>query len=197
MGRLLYSALASADGYVADRAGGFGWAVPDAEVHAAVNDLQARVGTMLLGRRLFEVLSAWETVPTSVEAPGGAEVAEVERAYAALWRDCDKVVASRTLARQAAQPPTSRTRVVPLLDADRMAALKAGSERDLSIGGPTLAGQALAAGLVDEVHLFTFPVVVGGGLQALPEGVRLDLALRDVRRFASGVVHSAYDVVGR
>ncbi|WP_104105704.1 dihydrofolate reductase family protein [Nocardioides sp. 616] len=191
MGRLVYAALTSLDGYAADEEGRFDWAAPDAEVHDAVNKLQAGVSTMLLGRRIYDVLVAWETVPSTVTEPGGTDVSPQERDYSTLWHGCDKVVFSATLA----EPPSARTRIVRDLDPDEVRRLKAESPGDLAIGGPTLAGQALAAGLVDEVHLFAFPVLVGGGLRALPSGLRAELRLREARRFDSGVVHSGYDVV--
>ena len=176
---LTYAALASLDGYVADASGGFGWAEPDAEVHTAVNDLMRTTTTYLYGRRMYEVLVAWETMPTD----GGPEhYADYQR----LWLAADKVVYSRTLT----EVSSARTRIER--DFDPAAAAALAREGEVAIGGPTLAGQALAAGVVDEVHLFVSPVVVGGGLRALPEGVRLDLDLAGERRFPDGVVHLHY-----
>lgn len=179
MGELVYGTLASLDGYVADERGDFGWAEPDAEVHTAVNDLLRGATTHLYGRRLYDVVVAWETMPTE-GAPDHV------RDYQALWRAADKVVYSRTLAEVASE----RTRIERDFDPAAVAAMK--ERGDVAIGGPTLAGLALAAGLVDAVHLFVFPVVVGGGLRALPDGVRLDLDLVAERRFAGGVVHLHY-----
>lgn len=187
MAKLVYTAITSLDGYEADAQGAWDFSVPDAEVHRAVNAIQARAGTMLLGRRTYDVLSAWETLGDDVS------LSEPEREYAALWRGCDKVVYSRTLA----EPRSARTTLVDDFLPAEVALMKETAERDLLIGGPGLAGQALAAGLVDEVHLFASPVLVGGGLRGLPDGVRLDLELLDVRRFGNGVVHSAYAVRGR
>jgi dihydrofolate reductase len=178
MARLIYAAIASLDGYVADADGRFDWAEPDEEVHAAANDLERTVGTHLLGRRMYEVLAVWETL-------GGPDEPEVARDFAACWRAADKVVHSRTLA----SASTARTRIVRDFDPDAVRALAATAERDLSIGGPTLAAEAFRAGLVDDVHLFLSPVLVGGGIPALPRGVRLDLALVAERRFTHGVVH--------
>jgi dihydrofolate reductase len=183
MGRLIFSALASLDGYVADAGGRFEWAAPSAEVHAAVNDLEREVGTMLLGRRMYEVLAVWETMddPESVMAD-----------FAQIWRAADKVVYSTTLDR----PATARTRVERAFDPEAVRALKERGDRDVSVGGPHLAAQAFAAGLVDEVQLFLSPVIVGGGTRALPDGVRLALELVQERRFADGVVFLRY-VTGR
>lgn len=181
MAAVLYSALCSLDGYVADEAGSFAWAVPDAEVHAAVNDVQRSVGTLLLGRRTYEVLRAWD----DVEA-GTTE----ERDYRALWQGADKVVHSWS--HQLALGP--RARLSRRFDAEDVRRVKEWADRDLLVGGPSLAAPAFAAGLVDGVHLFVSPVVVGGGLPALPRGQHLDLTLVGERRFASGVVHLAYRI---
>ena len=179
MAKLVYSAIASLDGYVADEDGRFDWATPDEEVHAFVNELERPIGTYLYGRRLYEVMAAWEAV--DAEQP-------VLQDYADLWRAADKVVYSRTLE----TVTTARTRLEREFDAEAVRRLKASAARDLGVGGPALAAQALAAGLVDELHLFLVPHLVGGGKRALPAGVRLPLALLDQRRFASGVVHLHY-----
>ena len=186
MGKLIYSAITSLDGYVADADGGFEWAAPDDEVHAFVNELQRSVGTQLLGRRMYDVLAVWETIDT------GPDQAPVIRDFAEIWRAADKVVYSRTLRAVS----TARTRLERDFDPEAVRALKRDADRDLTVGGPGLAAEALRAGLVDEVHLFLSPVVVGGGTRALPDGVRLDLELLDERRFGNGVVHLAYRVGG-
>ncbi len=178
-GRLIFSAIASLDGYVADAQGSFDWAAPDAEVHAFVNDLERQVGTMLLGRRMYEVLAVWETMD---------DPAPVMRDYAQIWRGADKVVYSTTLT----EVFTARTRIERSFDPDAVRALKAAAQRDLSVGGPALAARAFAADLVDEVQLLLSPIVVGGGTRALPDGVRLDLELTEERRFGNGVVFLRY-----
>ena len=179
MGRLTYTAIASLDGYVADPDGRFDWLAPDEEVHAFVNDLERPVGTQLLGRRMYEVLSVWETMDVEGEP-------EVMRDFAEIWRGSDKIVYSRTLESVA----TARTRLAREFDAEEVRTLKA--RQDLGIGGPELAAEAFAAGLVDDIQLFLCPVIVGGGTPALPSGVRLQLELQDERRFAGGVVHLHY-----
>ena len=186
MAKLIYAALASLDGYVADEDGNFDWAAPDDEVHAFVNEMQRAVGTQLLGRRMYDVLAVWDRIDT------GPEQTPVIREYAEIWRATDKVVYSRTLE----SVSTARTRLERDFEPEAVRALKAGADRDLTVGGPALAGEALRAGLVDEVHLFLSPVVVGGGTRALPDGLRLDLALVDERRFGNGVVHLGYRVGG-
>ena len=181
MARLLYAALASLDGYVADRDGRWDWAMPDEDVHAAVNDVQRPVGTMLLGRRMYEVLGAWETM---LEQPQPDVIAD----YARMWLASDKVVFSRTLG----EVTTARTRLERDFDPEAVRAIKASADRDLSVGGPQLAAQAFAAGLVDECRFWIAPVVVGGGNRALPDGTRLDLELVDEHRFSGGFVHLRY-----
>jgi dihydrofolate reductase len=182
MAKLIYAAIASLDGYVADEEGKFDWSVPDEEVHAFVNDLERPIGTHLYGRRMYEVMVVWERPEEFIGD------SEVMRDYAAIWQAADKVVYSRTLAAAS----SAKTRIEPELDPQAVRDLKAGASADISVGGPNLAGQALAAGLVDEIHLLLVPVVVGGGNRALPDGVRVDLELRGERRFGNGVVHLHY-----
>ena len=179
MAKLIYAAITSLDGYVADERDNFDWAAPDEEVHAFVNDLERPIGTHLYGRRMYEVMLAWETMPTSEdESP-------VIRDFATIWRAADKVVYSTT--REAVD--SARTRIERHFDVEAVRRMKAAATTDISIGGPHLAAEAIRAGLVDEWHQFLHPVVVGGGNRWLPHGVRLDLELIDERRFASGVVY--------
>ena len=185
--KLIYAAIASLDGYIEDADGSFAWSAPDAEVHAFVNDLERSVGTCLYGRRMYETMVYWETAPTSGEGES------IAHDYAAIWQASDKVVYSTTLA----STSSARTRIERAFDPDAVRQLKAGAERDISIGGPALAAQALAAGLVDELHLLLSPIVVGGGKPALPDGLRVALELLDERRFANGVVGLHYRVTSR
>ncbi len=185
MVKLRYSAIASLDGYIADAGGRFDWSAPDDEVHAFVNDLERPVGTYLYGRRMYDVMAAWETLA----APAGENPI---RDFAAIWRAADKIVYSRTLA----AAPTARTRIERAFEPAAIRELKASAASDISIGGAGLAAHALAAGLVDECHLFLSPVVVGGGTRALPDGLRLDLDLLDERRFGNGVVYLRYRTTG-
>ena len=183
MARLIYAAIASLDGYVADEQGNFDVLAPDAEVHAFVNDLERAVGTHLYGRRMYEVMVWWETVETAGEP-------DVIRDFAEIWWAADKIVYSRTLEAVASE----RTRIEREFEPETVREMKAMTERDITVGGPELAGQALAAGLVDECHLFLVPVLMGGGTRALPDGLRLQMELLDERRFGSGVVHLHYRV---
>ena len=184
MGRLVHSTQVSLDGFITDRDGAFDFTEPDDEVHAFVNDSRRPLGTPRYGRRLYEVMVFWESVPDDDSAPA------VMRDFGRLWRDVDKVVHSRTLDRVT----SGRTTLQRHFDPDAVRRLKAGSDADLLVGGAELAAVAMRAGLVDEVRLFVFPVLVGGGRPAWGDDVRARLELREERRFASGVVHLRYDV---
>lgn len=181
MGHLVYTSIASLDGYVADEQGNFEWAAPDVEVHASVNDLERPIGTYLYGRRMYETMVVWDTLDTEGQP-------SVVQDYARIWRAADKVVYSRTLNTVS----SARTRIERDFDPEAVRLTKDAADRDISVGGPQLAAQAIAAGLVDDWHLFVVPVVVGGGTRALPDGVRVELELVDERRFGSGTVHLHY-----
>ncbi len=185
MARLIYSAIASLDGYVEDTAGAFDWSAPDDEVHAFVNDLQRPIGTYLYGRRMYETMTYWETA--SIDADRGDPGSD----YARIWRGAEKIVYSRTLP----APTTARTRLGRSFDPAAVRRLKQSSTSDLSIGGAALAGQALAAGLVDECHVFLGPIAVGGGKPVFPLGVRVRLDLLDEHRFRGGTVCLRYTVL--
>jgi dihydrofolate reductase len=178
---LVYTAIASLDGFVADEDGTFDWSAPDPQVHTFINDLERPIGTYLYGRRIYEVMSAWESVRTG-------EPALVD--YARLWRAADKIVYSRTLP----AVTTGRTSLERAFDPGAVRRIKDDADREISVAGPTLAGAALAAGLVDEIRLFLSPILVGGGLAALPRGTRHRLALLDSRRFDAGVQYLRYRV---
>jgi dihydrofolate reductase len=183
--KLIYGALVSLDGYVADEDGKWDWAVPDEEVHRFVNDLNRPVGTHLYGRRMYEVLVAWETMHTLPDQP------EHILDFARIWQAADKIVYSKTLE----DVSSARTRIEREFDPEAVRELKAAAERDLIVGGPNLAAQAFKAGLIDECHLFVAPAVVGGGNQSLPDDVRLDLELLEERRFGNGMVYLGYRTV--
>jgi dihydrofolate reductase len=186
MARLIYAALTSLDGYVADERGYFDWAAPGEDVHRFVNDLLRPIGTHLYGRRMYDVLVAWESDDIVTGEP------PVIADFAAIWRAADKIVYSRSLE----SPASARTTIERDFSPDAVRRLKAEAARDLSIGGPDLAGQALRAGLVDEIHLVVNPIVVGGGNRALPDDVLVGLELIDEHRFAGGVVHLGYRTNG-
>jgi len=179
---LIYSAIASLDGYTADEDGNFDWAAPDEEVHSFVNDLERPVGTHLYGRRMYETMVFWETADTLVDPPPFIQD------YAEIWQAADKIVYSKTLETAS----SARTRIERDFDPGAVRQMKVGAVRDITVGGPELAAQAIKAELVDEYNLVVAPVVVGGGKQSLPDHVRLKLELLDERRFGNGVVHLHY-----
>ena len=182
MAMLIYSAIASADGYTEDAAGSFDWAAPDEELLRFVNDLERPVGTYLYGRRMYETMLYWETADT---VPGQPPLV---REYTGIWQAAEKIVFSTTLE----SVSSARTRIERNLDPGMVRQLKAAAGHDMTVGGADLAGQAIKAGLVDELNLLLVPVVVGGGKRALPSGVRSDLELLDTQRFASGAVYLRY-----
>ena len=180
---LIYSAIASLDGYIEDEDGRFDWAEPDEEVHAFVNDLARPVGTYLYGRRMYEVMLGWETDPSLAE--------QLARHARTSPRSGRRPTRSCTRGRWRRSRP-QRTRIEREFDPDAVRRLKAAAGRDLAVGGAELAAQAFRAGLVDECHLFVAPIVVGGGKRALPDEVRLALELLDERRFGNGMVYLRY-----
>jgi dihydrofolate reductase len=185
MAKLIYSMLMSLDGYVEDADGQFGWGVPeDEEVHTYVNELASSLGTYLYGRRMYETMVFWETADTNPDQP------KFVLDWTRQWKAAEKVVYSKTLA----EPRSARTRIERVFEPEAVRRLKGEAGHDMSVDGPELAAQALRAGLVDEVHMIVCPVVVGGGKRFFPDGVRLDLTLREERRFGNGVVVLKYAV---
>jgi len=184
MAKLIYSSIASLDGYVEDESGSFDWAKPSDEVHRFINDLERPVGTHLYGRRMYETMAVWETDPSH------AAQSEVTRDFAQIWQAADKIVYSKALE----TPSTSKTVIERDFDPEAVRQLKAAAGSDLIVGGPNLAAEAFKAGLVDECHLFVAPIVVGDGKRSLPDDVRLELELLDERRFGNGMVHLRHRV---
>jgi dihydrofolate reductase len=182
MASLIYSAIASLDGYVEDDEGRFEWAAPDEEVVGFINEIERPIGTYLYGRRMYETMVFWESAPLDDGSP------LTDRDFARTWQAADKVVYSRTLA----SVSSARTRIERDFDAAEIRRLKMAVPRDLTVGGAELAGQAIESGLVDELQLFVVPVVVGGGKAWLPSHLHLHLELLESRRFASGFVYLRY-----
>lgn len=182
MANLIYSAIASLDGYIEDPQGDFGWGEPDEDVFRFLNELMRPVGTYLYGRRMYETLSYWETSPTDDSVP------DYVREWTHIWRGAQKVVYSRALGAVS----TARTRIESRFDPEAIKAVKRAATDDLTVAGPDLAGQAIEAGLVDEIQVFTVPVIVGGGKRWLPTGTHLALSLLDSHRFANGFVFLRY-----
>ena len=184
MAKLIYFMFTSLDGYTEDAQGDFGWSMPDETVHAFVNEIAASQGTCLYGRRMYEMMIYWETAHTEPNQPA------VILDFARYWQAAEKIVFSRTLA----EPRTARTRIEREFDPEMIRRLKAETEKDMSIDGPELAGQAIKAGLVDEILMIVCPVIVGGGKRFLPDGARVNLQLLEERRFENGMVFLRYAV---
>jgi len=182
MAKLIYSMITSLDGYASAAEGDLGRGAEDEEVHTFIGDVFGHVGTFLYGRRMYETMVFWETAHTDPDAP--PHIVE----YARGWQAAEKIVYSTTLESVSSE----RTRIERTFDPDEVRRLKAGSDHDLSVDGPNLAAQAIAAGLVDEYHLFITTSVVGGGTRFFPDGVRLDLDLVEERAFDSGLVYARY-----
>lgn len=192
MADLVYFTTTSIDGYSADEHGSFDWSAPSAEIHRLINDLHRDVGTYLLGRKDHEVMTPWDTFGTDEQDPAFAgddpEMAAASADFADMWKRADKIVYSTTLT----SVSTLNSRLESTFDVEAVRALKESADRPIGIGGPTLAGQAIAAGLVDEVRFFVSPVLVGGGLRSWPAGVRLDVRLAESRQFSNGSTFARY-----
>jgi len=184
MGKLIYAANISLDGFLEDETGSLDWAVPDEDVHAFWNEQQRRISTSLYGRRMYETMRVWESDDWLTGQP------PVVREFATIWRATDKIVYSSSLQ----DVSTARTTIERTFEPGAVRRLKEASGSDLSIGGAGIAAEAFQHGLVDECVLLLHPVLVGGGKAALPRGVRLDLDLLEHRRFANGVIHLRYAV---
>jgi dihydrofolate reductase len=184
MANLVYSTITSLDGYIADKNGGVEWGAPDREVLTFMNDLVRGFGTYLYGRRLYESMVYWETFNDSDDQPPGIQE------FAEMWRAATKVVFSRTLTAVSSE----RTQIDRVFDPKLVQRMKQASTHDVSVGGANLAGEAMAAGLVDEIHLFITPIALGDGTPALPAHFQSNFELQSVDRFASGVVHIQYRI---
>ncbi len=184
MAKLIYASNMSLDGWTEDARGALDWAPPDDDVFVSITELMGSAGTYLYGRRMYEALAVWETDPTL------AEQSDLRADYARVWQAADKVVYSSSLD----APVTAKTRLERGFDPDAVRALKAAATSDLLVGGPNLAAQAIGAGVVDELLLFVWPIVLGGRKPALSTERRVDLELIDEDRFANGVVRLRYRV---
>lgn len=182
MAQLIYSAISSLDGYIEDRDGNFDWAMPDEEVHRFINNLERNAGTYLYGRRMYEIMTVWETDPNlAADSP-------LTQDFAQVWQAAEKIVYSKTLTAAS----TRKTRIERNFDPEAIRQLKKTAQHDIAIGGPELAAHAFRSGLIDECHLFLAPIVVGGGKPALLDDVRLELELLEERRFDNGMVFLRY-----
>ncbi len=185
MANLIYSTNTTLDGYIEDETGKFDWSEPDEEVHRFINELISSTGTHLYGRRLYEVMSVWETMDTIPGQP--PYIVD----FARIWQAAEKIVYSSTLETAS----TANTRIEREFDPEAVRQIKQSASSDLLVGGAALAADALRGGLVDEIHLFVGPILVGGGKKALPDRFRQRLELADERRFGNGTVYLRYRTV--
>jgi dihydrofolate reductase len=182
MVKLVYAAITSLDGCSADENGTFDWAAPNPEVFAFINDLERDVGTYLYGRRMYETMVYWETFEATDDD------SEIERDFSDIWKSADKVVYSTTLETTS----SSKTWIERTFDPEAVRRMKSSAERDITVAGANLAQQAMAAGLIDEIHLFLKPVTVGGGTSAIPHPFFSNTELLAMDRFSDGFVHLHY-----
>jgi dihydrofolate reductase len=180
MAKLIYATPTSLDGYIADE--NYDWAAPDEEGFAFINDLERPIGMYLYGRKTYETMAIWQT-PDVIP---GRTPAMLD--FAHIWQAADKIVYSKSLETVS----TPKTRLEREFDVQAVRDLKAQLPHDVSVGGPTLAAHAIRSGLVDEIHMFVVPIVLGGGKQVLPSNVCVKLDLLDERRFANGMVYLRY-----
>ena len=178
---LIYSMGVSVDGFIADRDGAFGWSVPSDEQFRFHLEQVRELGSCLLGRRLYETMLAWETDPSLQDN-------EDTTAFADAWCAIPKVVFSRTL-----DSVQGNARLAEASLAEEAAAALDATDKDVGIGGAGLAAAAIELGLVDELRMFRYPVVVGGGTPFLPP-VTEDIALEltETRTFGSRVIYERY-----
>jgi len=191
MGKLIYFAMTSLDGFVADQDGNFEWAMPSEEVHAYINNIARNVGTSLLGRNMYEIMKVWDTIPT--EGTGGPMdgPSEAMNDYAKIWQAAKKIVYSTTLSDVA----IANAKIERAFNPEAVKKLVAESNKDFDISGPHLAAEAIKAGIVDEYHQILVPVIIGSGNYWLPKDVQVNLELVDVRKFENGFVHIKYKKV--
>ena len=186
MGKLIYGMMVSLDGFVETANRDLDWAIVDEELHTFVNEQEREIGTFLYGRKLYEVMTYWET------ADQNPSISAYELEYARIWKSTPKLVFSRTLERVEGNARLSREVV-----AEEIAKLKRSLDHDLGLGGPTLAAAFSRLGLIDEYRLYVHPVVLGSGAPFWPaQDNRLSLRLVETRTFGSGVVYLCYQLAG-
>ncbi|HVX58106.1 MAG TPA: dihydrofolate reductase family protein [Candidatus Saccharimonadales bacterium] len=188
MGRLIYLFTTSLDGYVADKDGDFSWAAPTEERHAYINDILSNVGTVLMGRNLYQTMKVWDDIPT--EGTGGAMdgPSKAMNDYSKIWKAANKIVYSTTMN----DVTIANAKIEKSFDVEAVKKMIADSDRDVDIGGPHLAASAIKADIIDEYHQFIAPIILGEGNFWLPGGSRNKLELVSTHTFDDGVVHLHY-----
>src|SRR4029077_2161620 len=175
MRKLIYSMTVSLDGFIAGPKGEIDWSPPDEQLHRFHNQQTREIGVYLCGRRLYEVMTYWETAEENPWAQ------ECEREFARIWKNIPKIVFSNTLERV-----EGNARLLTGGVASEIARLKKTPGKDLAIGGAGLASTAMKLDLIDEYRLFVSPVMLGGGTPYFPAlDKRIGLELVDTQTFAS------------
>jgi dihydrofolate reductase len=178
----------SLDGFVADKNGNFEWAMPSEEVHAFINEIVRNVGTSLLGRSMYEIMQVWDTIPTEGTSGPMDGPSEAMNDYAKIWQGAKKIVYSTALS----DVSIANATIERSFDPSKIQKLAAESDKDIDIGGPLLAAEAIKAGIVDEYHQIIVPQLIGSGNHWLPKDVQSQLQLVDLRKFENGFVHLHY-----
>lgn len=184
MGTLSYTTAMSLDGYIADASGDFQWVAPDEEIFRHHIDRISSMTAEILGRKTYQLMKYWE------DEPPGEDWGEDEREFARLWRGVKLYVASSTL--DESEISTTDTELIRKLELERIKQIVSDAPGEVEIFGPTTAAEAIRAGLVDDFRFFIAPILVGGGLAALPQGMRLNLELVEEKRFSGGTVFVHY-----
>jgi dihydrofolate reductase len=182
MRKVIYGMFVSLDGFIEGPNRELDWHIIDEELHRFVNDQQGAIDTSLYGRRMYEVMSYWETADKNLSSP------EYELEFARIWKNMPKVVFSKTL-----QQVQGNARLVREDIAAEIAKLKAQPGKDLEVGGANIASTFMQLGLIDEYRLFVHPVILGSGTPMFPtSNDTINLRLVETRTFSSGVVYLRY-----
>ena len=184
MGILSYAVVMSLDGYIADPEGDFQWATPSPEIFDVHLKRMSEVSTEIMGRKTYELMQFWDTYPDSPEAT------PAEKVFGRLWQDIDKIVASSSLSQA---DMVADDELVAQLDVERVQRIGQEAEGVVEIFGPTTAADAIRAGLIERFEFFLVPIIIGGGLKALPDGVRLGVQLIEQHTFDNGTVYLRYE----
>ncbi len=184
--KLIYSMGVSADGFIAGPDGEIDWSAPDEELHRFHNEQLRETGVHLCGRRLYEVMTYWDTVTEDSSPP------DHELEFARIWWETPKVVFSRTL-----EQVGDNARMAAAGVEEEVTRLKDEPGKDLAVGGAGLASACVKLGLVDEFRLFVSPVILGGGKPFFPALDRpIELELIESRTFGSRVSYVRFTRTG-
>jgi dihydrofolate reductase len=185
MGKLIYAALTSLDGYIADKNGNFDWAEPQEDVHTYINRLELENGTLILGKNMYSILTFWEDLHDVVKLP------KYIQEYQSAWMKEKKYVFSTTL-KEVTTINTTLKRELKRTDIEE---IKKNEQQNIGIGGANIASQVLAFGLIDELYRFIFPVMIGSGKKWLTNIEPIIFQRLESRDFVNGVTMLHYQVI--